>query len=131
MRNHWWKSLVLAWTLLTCSAVGSLAVAGTNVVSEDEILGTMNARERAETADRQVIANLLARPEVRDVASHSGLDLQRAQDAVGSLTGDELQQLADQARIAQADLAGGDTLFISATTIIIVLLIVILLVAVD
>ena len=89
----------------------------------------LTAQVDQERADRDAIHNLLQRPEVRDVAGRYGLSIERADAAVNTMSGDQLHQLAGQARQADQDLAGGaSTVVISTTTIIIALLIVILLI---
>jgi hypothetical protein len=83
-------------------------------------------------ADRQVIRDVLKRDEVRDVARKAGLDIVRAEAAVATLSGNELQDAARRAREANERLAGGANVTISTTMIIIALLVVILIiVAVD
>ena len=88
---------------------------------------------RADDASRKLVQAVLDREEVRAVAAKAGLDLDRAKQAVSTLSGAELQEVAAQAQRVDASLAGGaSTLVISTTTIIIILLVVILLVvAVD
>jgi hypothetical protein len=88
---------------------------------------------RADDASRKLVQAVLDRAEVRAVAAKAGLDLERAKQAVSTLSGAELQEVAAQAQRVDASLAGGaSTLVISTTTIIIILLVVILLVvAVD
>ena len=88
---------------------------------------------RADDANRKIVQDVLGRSEVREVAAKAGLDLERARQAVATLSGAELQEVAAQAQRVENSLAGGaSTLVISTTTIIIILLIVILLVvAVD
>jgi hypothetical protein len=84
---------------------------------------------RADEANRQVVRDVLNRDAVREVATKAGLDLDRARQAVASLDGAELQEIAEHARRVDASLSGGaSTLVISTTTIIIILLVVILLV---
>jgi branched-subunit amino acid ABC-type transport system permease component len=84
-------------------------------------------------ADRAVVQRLLARPDVKALAADMGLDLQRAQTAVATIDGEQLSDLASQARQAEQELAGGQgSIRISTTLIIIALLVVILLiVAID
>ncbi len=88
---------------------------------------------REDAANRQVVRDVLDRREVREVARHAGLDLERARQGVATLTSDELREIADQARRVNASLSGGaSTVVLSTTTIIIILLVVILIVvAVD
>lgn len=79
--------------------------------------------------DRAAIREALARPEVREVAAKSGVDLDRVAAAVDTLEGNALAQAADSARqVNQALVGGQSTIVISTTTIIIILLIVILIV---
>ena len=84
-------------------------------------------------ADRTAIREALARPEVRDVAAKTGIDLGRLTAAADTMTGGALERAAGAARQVNDRLVGGQrNLVISTTTIIIVLLIVILIVvAVD
>jgi hypothetical protein len=94
----------------------------------DRAIQTQVARDQA---DRDTIQTLLRRAEVREVAGRAGLSLDKAVTAVAVLQGDDLRQLADQARQVNGQLEGGQsTLVISTTTIIIVLLLVILIVAI-
>jgi hypothetical protein len=80
-------------------------------------------------ADRAAIKRVLQRQEVKDAARGAGLDLARAEAAVGLLSGEQLNQAADYANQIEQDLAGGaTTIVLTATTIIIILLIVILIV---
>jgi hypothetical protein len=84
---------------------------------------------RADQANRQIVRDVLSRSEVREVAAKAGLDLERAQKAVSTLDGAELQDIAAHARYVDASLSGGaSTIVISTTTIIIILLVVILIV---
>lgn len=83
---------------------------------------------RQADADRQAIRDVLRRPEVREIVSHAGLDVARAERAVATLDGAGLQQVAAQARAVDNSLAGGQTITMSATTIIIILLVVILII---
>lgn len=92
----------------------------------DQLLTAQADRDRA---DRDAIHNVLQHPEVQDVAARYGLSIERADAAVNTLAGDELHQIANQARQADQALSGGaSTVVISTTTIIIALLIVILLI---
>jgi hypothetical protein len=80
-------------------------------------------------ADRAAIRRVLQRQEIKDVARGAGLDLTRAEAAVGLLSGEQLTQAAGYANQIEQDLSGGaTTIVLTATTIIIILLIVILIV---
>jgi hypothetical protein len=79
-------------------------------------------------SDRETVARLLQRPEVQAIAGDLGLDLRRAESAVATLDGQQLTELAAQARLAEQALAGGQSVTISAIWIIIGLLLLILLI---
>jgi hypothetical protein len=81
-----------------------------------------------EDADRQLIRDVLHRPEVRQVAHQSGIDIDRVDAAVSTLSGAELQDVARRARDVNERLSGGSTIVITTTTVIIVLLIIILII---
>lgn len=98
-----------------------------NVISKSALDQAVQRRVAQEQSDREAIASLLRRDDVRGIAAQAGLSLDHANAAVAMLQGDDLRELASQARQAQNDLAGGaSTVVISTTTIIIVLLIIIL-----
>ncbi len=107
------------------------ASAQDHVISRAALDRVLQQRVSQEQADREVIASLLQRQDVRDIAAKAGLSIEKAQTAVSMLHGKDLQQAAQQARQVQDNLAGGaSTIVISTTTIIIVLLIIILIVVI-
>jgi hypothetical protein len=115
--------------LLAALLIAPAAQAQTHVIGKAALSQAVQQRVSQEQADREAIVTLLHRPEVKQIASQAGLSLQKAEAAVATLNGQDLSDLAAQARQVQNDLAGGaSTVVISTTTIIIVLLIVILIV---
>jgi hypothetical protein len=103
--------------------------AQTHVIGKTDLAKAVVERVSRDQADRDAILSLLRRAEVRTIAARAGLSVDRAASAVSLLEGDDLHNLASQARQVQNDLAGGaSSIVISTTTIIIVLLIVILIV---
>jgi len=115
--------------LLAALLVAPAAQAQTHVVAKSALSQAVQERVSQDQADRDAIASLLRRAEVRQIAAQAGLSLEKAQAAVSTLQGDMLRDLAAQARQANDDLAGGaSTVVISTTTIILVLLVVILIV---
>lgn len=117
-------AVVLAFLL-----VAPAAQAQTHVISKADLGKAVAERMRQDQADRAAIVSLLQRTEVRTIAAKAGLSVEKAAAAVSMLQGDDLRDLASQARQVENDLAGGaSTVVISTTTIIIVLLIVILIV---
>ena len=125
---------VVRRTLAVCLAVLFMAPsanAQSNVIGRSALDQAIQERVAQEQADREAIKTLLQRAEVREVAGKAGLSLEKAAAAAATLQGDDLRQLAEQARQVDNQLAGGQsTLVISTTTIIIVLLLVILIVAI-
>ena len=121
-------------SLAVCLAVLFMAPpasAQTSVIGKAALDKAVQNRVAAEQADREAIKALLSRAEVRDLAGKAGLSVDKALTAVSTLQGDDLRQIADQARQADNQLAGGaSTIVISTTTIIIVLLLIILIVAI-
>ena len=122
-------------TLAVCLAVLFMAPAASaqsNVIGKSALDKAVQERVAADQADRDAIQSLLQRAEVREVAGKAGLSLDKAAAAVSTLQGNDLAQLAEQARQVNNQLSGGaSTIVISTTTIIIVLLIVLLIVAID
>ena len=111
--------------------VAPAAQAQTHVIGKTDLAKAVAERVSQDQADRDAILTLLHRSEVRTIAARAGLSVEKAAAAVSTLQGDDLRDLASQARQAENDLAGGaSTIVISTTTIIIVLLIVILIVVI-
>src|SRR5712691_5176278 len=93
------RILAAGLTILTClQALPARADQG--VVGTADLDRALRARADAETAARDTIKDLLARDEVRAVAGHAGLDLKRANAAVDTLQGAELQEMAGRAAAA-------------------------------
>ena len=122
-------------SLAVCLAVLFMAPAASaqsSVIGKSALDQAVQERVASDQADRAAIQSLLQRTDVREIAGKAGLSLDKAAAAVSTLQGDDLRQLADQARHADNQLAGGaSTVVISTTTILIVLLIVLLIVSLD
>lgn len=111
--------------------VAPAAPAQTHVIGKADLAKAVADRVSQDQADREAILSLLQRAEVRTIAARAGLSVERAAAAVSTLRGDDLRDLASQARQVQYDLAGGaSSIVISTTTIIIALLIIILIVVI-
>jgi hypothetical protein len=115
--------------ILAALLVAPAAQAQTHVVGKKALTQAVQERVSQDQADRDAILALLARTEVRQIAARAGLSLEKAQAAVSTLQGQDLKDIASQARQVNNDFAGGaSNIVISTTTIIIVLLIIILIV---
>ena len=119
-------------SLLLCAALaGANLAAQQHVVDAADLQQLLDTRADDEEALRAVVHRVLARPEVERVAQGLGVDLGRAVDAVSTLDGAELAQMAAQARAVDTSLAGGQgSITVSTTMIIIGLLVLILIVVV-
>ena len=104
-----------------------------HTASQSAIDAALQQHVSTVAADRADLLRVLGNPEVKAVAGKAGLDLRRATTAVASLEGQQLTELAAQARQVDQALAGGQSkIVISTTVVIIVLLVLILLiVAID
>jgi hypothetical protein len=123
-------------SVVTCALVGMLALSGPLAHSDGVVsLATQADLDSAlakglarEDAARGAITTLLHRDEVRGLAEGYGLDVRRAEAAVGTLQGEELQRLSLMAANADMQLAGGDqVLRISLVALLLIVIIVILL----
>lgn len=120
--------LALLLSMLTVPA-GSAVAGQRHVVDPSQLAAAVAQRVAAQDADRAVIRDTLARPEVRDVAARFGVDMTRMTAAVDTLSGADLERAAATARQVDGELTGGaSTITLSTTTIIIVLLVFIVLI---
>jgi hypothetical protein len=104
----------------------SVATLATQTDLDNAITQTLGQEDAA----RSAITTLLQRDDVRAMAAESGLDVRRAEAAVSTLQGDELQRLSRLAADANAQLAGGDrvTISVGLVGLLVILIVVILLV---
>jgi hypothetical protein len=77
-------------------------------------------------AQRQAISAALHQPDVQRVAEHLGFDVARAERAIATLGGVELERIAAQAQVVNDAVAGGQTVRLNLLWIVIGLLIVII-----
>ena len=116
-----------SWSLAALALLTAAPLAAQSpVVTEAELNAALSDRSAEVAADRAAVQATLARPEVADVASSIGVDIEDARTAAGSLTGAELARAVAASQNVEQALAGGQTFSISAITLIVVLLIVIL-----
>ncbi len=97
-----------------------------HVIDEGRIRSEIARHQPADEELRSSIQATLDRPLVRQVAEEHGLDIQAAKSAVGTLQGEELQRIAEEASSVDAALAGGDMIVISSSTLIIILLVILI-----
>lgn len=99
-----------------------------HVVDPSAIDDALRERVADEDAQRERVLHVLEKAEVQRVARTMAFDLASAEDAVATLDGAELAELASLAEDVESELAGGNTITISTTTIIIALLVLILII---
>ena len=120
---------VVAILLLPILLVGSPAFAQqARIVDSAAMSQALAGQADLERTQREVVRRVLDSADARELAARMGLSVERADSAVATLSGAELNTLAQQASAVDTTLAGGaSTIVISTTTVILVLLIVILL----
>jgi hypothetical protein len=121
---------VVAFLLLPLFLASSPALAQqARVVDSGAMSQALEAKADAERAQRELVQRVLDRADVRDTAARLGLSVADAGSAVATLSGAELDTLAQHAgAVEAAALAGGsNTIVISLTTLLLIIIIVILL----
>jgi pyruvate/2-oxoglutarate dehydrogenase complex dihydrolipoamide acyltransferase (E2) component len=117
--------------LVLLMAMASPAAANQQRPDVKDLAATVAAHAAQQDADRAAVREALARPDVREVASKMGVDLERMTASVETLGGSDLAQAATFAgQVNQQYVGGASTIVISTTTVIIILLIVLLIVVV-
>ena len=122
---------VVALLLLPVLLVASPAFAQqARVVDSAAMDQALASRANSELAQRELVRRVLSRDDVRQTAARMGLSLEDAGSAVATLSGAELETLAQRAGAVEAvTLTGGaNTITLSITTLLLLLIIVILLV---
>jgi hypothetical protein len=123
------RSLVTIALVFVLGLTGPALAQDRHVVGQSTLAQTVAAQVAKQDADRAAIHEALNLPEVREVAEKSGLDLDRINASVDTLSGSSLAEVAAAAHRVNETLVGGaSTIVISTTTIIIALLIVILII---
>ena len=123
---------LLVFPLIALLIASSSAFAGQqHSVSPSQLATTVADSVVKQDTNRAALHEALARPEVQSVADSIGLDLTRANAAVDTLSGAELDKAAAAAQQVNQQLVGGaSNVVISTTTIIIILLVVIIIIAI-
>jgi hypothetical protein len=100
-----------------------------HVVRPADIAAAIDAHLASQNADRAAIREALERPEVRELATRIGIDLDQVTASIGTLSGPDLVGAANAARQVNETLIGGaSSVTLSTTTIIIILLALILII---
>jgi hypothetical protein len=127
MRIKVCASWILAVSVLAYSTPGSAAQ---HVVDLSAMRQAVTDQQSARAANQAAVKALLDRQATRELAAELGLDLRRADRALGQMSSEDLARLAASARAVDVDLAGGQstTIVISTTTVLLLIIILILIV---
>ncbi len=118
-----------AVALVLCSFLwNTSAIAQEHLVDPAAMRQALAEQAATDRQNRETVLGVLEHSQVRELAGRLGLNVMGAEAAVSTLDSTELASLAEQARAADAQLAGGsNTVVISTTTLLIIVLIVVLL----
>jgi hypothetical protein len=124
---------ILAILLTVLTAVPRVQAQVPHAASPSAIDAALQQHVADAAADRADVLRVLDHPEVKAVAGRAGIDLRRAASAVATLDGQELTEIAAQARLVDQSLAGGQSKVVISTTMIIIglLVLILIIVAVD
>jgi predicted Zn-dependent protease len=118
---------VLVILLSIVVAMPRVQAQASHTASQSAIDAALQEQVSSAAADRADVQRVLANPEVKAAADAAGIDLRRASTAVASLEGEQLSQVAAQARQVDQALAGGQSRIVISTTVIIIALLVLIL----
>jgi hypothetical protein len=99
-----------------------------HVVAPADMRQAIATQAITDQQNRDAVLGVLHSTQVRELAGNLGLNVKSAEDAVSTLSGDELAGLADQARTADEQMAGGSTVVVISTTTALLLLIILILI---
>ncbi len=100
-----------------------------HVASASAMRQAVVTQAKTDQQTRETVSRVLKHNQVRATAARLGLNVVKAEAALATMSSTELAGLAETARQADAQLAGGQsTIVISTTTALLILIIVILLV---
>ena len=121
-----YRSNVIAFVTMSLLAT-SPAFAQQRVVKQTDLRAAMTEKARQDDARRELVASVLKDEKVRELADRMSLDLTRAEQAVSTLSDDDLAAAATAAQSLQDNLSGkADTVTISLTALLLIVIIVIL-----
>jgi hypothetical protein len=121
------RTTVVAGVLFSLLWSSSAVAQQRHVVDPAAMREAVARQAVTDQANRDLVLGVLHRPQVREIADRLGLSVTRAENAVSTLSSTELARVAESARTAEVQLAGGtDKIVLSLTTLLLIILIVIL-----
>ena len=128
MTKHFAIPGILAVVVLSSAAPA--AAQGRTAVSGAQLEKAVT-RAAEQSGNQETVQRFLRTDAVRQQGARMGVNTEELAGKVATLDAATLNDLAEQTRAADRQLAGGDTIVISATVVIIVLLIIILILVAD
>ena len=120
---------LVTWLTVCALLFSSPAWARQHVIDSTVLQQAIAERGAVDSANRQMVERVFARPDVQVVAGRLGLDIKDARTAIAGISGDELAAVAETARAVDQDLSAGapnPTITISLVTLLLIIIIVIL-----
>jgi hypothetical protein len=115
--------------LIVMFAAGPARAQQQHIVSPGTIDEAVAQHAQDSVAKRETVRTALQHADVQRVAERLGLEIARAEAAVSTLDGIELDRIASQAQVVNDALAGGQTVTLNLLWVIIGLLILVLIIA--
>jgi hypothetical protein len=120
-----------ALAIVLCIAVVVVPARAQQIVRPGAIDQALTEKAEDTAAKRQAIKAALQQPDVQRVAETLGVDVARADAAVATLGGADLDRIAAQAQLVNDEIAGGQTVRLNVLWVIIGLLILIIILVAD
>ncbi|MEO7190042.1 MAG: PA2779 family protein [Vicinamibacterales bacterium] len=119
----------MVWLTLMAVLSTSPAWAQQHAANTTAMQQAVAEKASADQANRDVVTKVLDRQDVRQLAATMGVDVQQAKTAVSTMSGADLDQLAQPARAIDADRVGGANVVVISVTTLLLLLILIIVIA--
>jgi len=123
------RSIVVAVVVSSLCWSSAATAQERHVVNPAAMRQAITDQAVSDQQNRAAVLGVLQQSQVRELAGRLGLDVTRAEGAVSSLDSSELASLADSARQADVQLAGGSNTVVISTTTLLLLIIIVILVA--
>jgi hypothetical protein len=114
--------------VILCYVILAVPARAQQIIPPGAIDDALTQRAADVTAKQQAIKTALQQPDVERVARSLGVDIARANAAVATLSGADLDRIATQAQLVNDQIAGGQTVRLNLLWIIIGLLVLILII---
>src|SRR5438128_12177481 len=101
--------LILGFTVLFALHASPSGAQVAHSAPQSAIDAALQQKVASETGDRETVLRLLDRPDVQAVANNAGIDFRAAKDAVATLDGKEIAEIAAHASQVEQALTGGQS----------------------